>query len=78
MNKELLQLLACPRCRGTLELVAEQGEERGLSCKACAVMYPIRDHIPVMLVEEAVPLNGTTTGKNTPGEESGSGACACS
>ncbi len=52
VNTELLDLLACPRCHGSLLL--EAGEE-GLSCAACRVVYPIREDIPVMLVEEAVP-----------------------
>lgn len=53
LNKELLDLLACPRCKGELALTPD---ETGLACAACAVVYPIRDGIPVMLVEEAVPL----------------------
>lgn len=52
LNTELLHILACPKCKGGLELL--NGEE-GLRCAACAVVYPIRDEIPVMLVEEAVP-----------------------
>lgn len=52
LNKELLDILACPKCRG--ELVLLDGEE-GLRCDACAVVYPVRDGIPVMLIEEAVP-----------------------
>lgn len=55
-TEELLRILACPRCHG--ELTAEKrGEETlGLSCAACGVVYPVREDIPVMLVEEAVPL----------------------
>jgi len=52
LNKDLLEILACPVCKGGLEL---QGEEEGLSCRTCAVVYPIREEIPVMLPEEAVP-----------------------
>ncbi|MDE7064548.1 MAG: Trm112 family protein [Desulfovibrionaceae bacterium] len=55
MNKELLEILACPRCHGALEALGDNADE-GLSCPACAVVYPVRDDIPVMLVEEAVPL----------------------
>lgn len=53
LNKDLLDILACPRCKGGLELAPE---EKGLICRACGVVYPIRDEIPVMLVEEAIPL----------------------
>lgn len=53
LNAELLDLLACPKCHGGLELLPGQD---GLLCPACALVYPIRDEIPVMLVEEAVPV----------------------
>jgi len=53
LNKELLQILACPKCKGSLELL---GQEEGLKCAACAVVYPIREEIPVMLIDEAVPV----------------------
>lgn len=50
---ELLALLVCPRCHGELEYrVAEQT----LVCQACRLAYPVRDDIPVMLVDEAQPL----------------------
>ncbi len=53
LNKELLNILACPKCKGNLELLAR---EEGLKCAACGVVYPIREEIPVMLIDEAVPL----------------------
>jgi hypothetical protein len=53
LNKELLDILVCPECKGDLELTAQ---EDGLICRACAVVYPIREEIPIMLVEEAVDL----------------------
>ena len=53
LNPQLLELLVCPLCRGTLELV---DGEAGLRCAACALVFPIRDEIPIMLEEEAVPL----------------------
>ncbi len=53
LDPELLSILACPACRGGLSV---KGAEEGLCCPACAVVYPIRDQIPVMLVEEAVAL----------------------
>jgi uncharacterized protein YbaR (Trm112 family) len=54
LNKELLDILACPKCKGGLELLPR---EEGLKCAACAVVYPIRDEIPVMLIDEAVPVD---------------------
>ncbi len=53
MNKELLHILACPRCHGAIELITENGKDIGLACSACALLYPIRDDIPIMLMEEA-------------------------
>ena len=50
INKELLDTLACPKCKGQVELT-EQAD--GLVCKACQLLYEIRDDIPVMLIDEA-------------------------
>jgi len=55
MQKELLEILACPRCHGQLEALGSPLQ--GLCCHACAVVYPVRDGIPVMLLEEALPLH---------------------
>jgi hypothetical protein len=54
LNKELLDILACPKCKSELELLP--GED-GLKCAKCVVVYPIRDEIPIMLVDEAVPVD---------------------
>ncbi|MBS6830030.1 MAG: glycine cleavage system protein H [Desulfovibrio sp.] len=54
-TEELLRILACPRCLGTLEALTRDGRTEGFACQACRVVYPVRDDIPVMLVEEAVP-----------------------
>lgn len=55
MDKKLLEILACPICKGPLVYRKETAE---LICKADRLAYPIRDDIPVMLEEEArkVPL----------------------
>jgi uncharacterized protein YbaR (Trm112 family) len=50
MDKKLLDILACPVCKGPLVYREEAGE---LICKADRLAYPIRDDIPVMLEEEA-------------------------
>ena len=55
IKKELLAILACPKCKGDLVL-AKKGD--GLICKTCKVIYPIKDDIPVMLIDEAVPYKG--------------------
>lgn len=54
IDQELLDILACPKCKGDIRL-AEKGD--GLICDACKLMYPIKDGIPVMLIDEAVKLN---------------------
>ncbi|HXG53417.1 MAG TPA: Trm112 family protein [candidate division Zixibacteria bacterium] len=53
ISKELLEILACPKCKGEIRL-NDAGD--GLICDACRLMYPIKDDIPVMLIDEAIPL----------------------
>lgn len=50
MDKRLLEILVCPLCKSTLHLDTEKQE---LICKADRLAYPIRNDIPVMLVDEA-------------------------
>ncbi len=55
LSKELLDILVCPFCRGDLTLKADaSGVTTGLKCVACHRVYPVRDDIPVMLIDEAV------------------------
>jgi uncharacterized protein YbaR (Trm112 family) len=51
--KELREILACPKCKGELEFREEKQE---IVCKTCRLVYRIEDDIPVMLVDEAKPL----------------------
>jgi len=53
LNKDLLDILACPKCKGPVELTEQQD---GLICNTCRLMYEIRDGIPVMLIDEAKEL----------------------
>ena len=53
IKEDLLEILVCPKCHQKVTLT-EDGS--GLDCPACQVRYPIVDDIPVMLIEEAVPL----------------------
>ena len=53
LNQDLLDILVCPLCRGHLDPV---DSEEGLKCAACALVYPVREDIPLMLTEEAIPL----------------------
>ncbi len=50
MDKKLLDILACPVCKGPLIYQKEKNE---LICKADRLAYPVKDDIPVMLEEEA-------------------------
>lgn len=58
IKEELLAILACPRCKGPVK----QRGDAGLACEKCRLFYEIRDGIPVMLIEEARPLD-------SPGDE---------
>jgi len=53
IKKELVDILACPRCKGPVELTA--GGD-GIVCRACRLLYAIRNGIPIMLIDEATPL----------------------
>jgi uncharacterized protein YbaR (Trm112 family) len=52
ISPELLEILRCPKCKYKVKI---KDNETGLKCTnpECALVYPIRDEIPVMLVEEA-------------------------
>ena len=53
INRELLEILACPKCKGDL-ILTQTGD--GLICNTCKLKYPVKDDIPVMLIEEAVRI----------------------
>ena len=53
ISKDLLDILACPKCKGDIHL---NDKSDGLVCDACRLMYQIKDDIPVMLIDEAVQL----------------------
>lgn len=54
IHRELLEILACPKCKGDIRLNAS---EDGLICDRCRLVYEIRDGIPIMLIDEAKPLS---------------------
>lgn len=54
IDKELLDILACPKCKGDIYLTQDGN---GIICKACRLMYEIKDDIPVMLIDEAIKLD---------------------
>jgi len=61
ISQDLLEILACPACKAKVEI---KPDGSGLKCVECRRVYPIRDDIPVMLVDEA------TIEDETEGEQS--------
>lgn len=53
LSPQLLAVLVCPRCRGPLDY---READEALDCVHCRLRYPIRDDIPIMLVDEASAL----------------------
>ena len=54
LKKELLDILACPKCKGVVKLT---DDGNGLICETCHLLYEIKDDIPIMLIEEAKKLD---------------------
>ena len=53
VDAKLLEILACPQCKGELEY---REEEQVLICHQCKLKYPIEDDFPIMLIDRAKPL----------------------
>jgi uncharacterized protein YbaR (Trm112 family) len=53
LNKELIDILACPKCKGPLEL---RPDESAFECRSCKLAYAVVDDIPNFIIEEAIPL----------------------
>ena len=58
ISKELLDILACPKCKGTIYL---NKTEDGLFCEKCKLLYEIKDDIPIMLINEAKKITDDAT-----------------
>ncbi|MDX8397382.1 MAG: Trm112 family protein [Mariprofundaceae bacterium] len=54
IDQALLDILACPKCKSKVQY---NPSKSALTCQQCEVQYPIRDDIPVMLVDEACPIS---------------------
>lgn len=52
LDKDLLDILVCPKCKGDVEYICTEEKEE-LICHQCRLSYPVKDDIPVMLTEEA-------------------------
>ena len=53
VDERLLEILVCPKCKKDIRPV-----EDALVCDECCLKYPVRDGIPIMLIDEAEPLEG--------------------
>ncbi len=53
IDNALMEILACPKCKGAIHY---NETKTGLVCDQCQLEYPIRDDIPVMLIDEARQL----------------------
>ncbi|MDY0189382.1 MAG: Trm112 family protein [Desulfuromonas sp.] len=54
LAQQLIDVLVCPKCKGKLEVLPEDV----LRCNQCQLDYPVRDGVPIMLIDEAVPVQG--------------------
>ena len=48
IDKELIDILCCPACKGDLALI-----DKKIVCKKCKKKYPVKDGLPIMLIDEA-------------------------
>ena len=53
LDKKLLEILVCPQCKGELEY---DKKKDSLICHHCKLVYPIKDDIPIMLIDKAEPI----------------------
>ena len=56
IDEKLLEILVCPNCKGNIEY---NQEKSGLVCNQCKLLYPIKDGIPIMLIDEAIKLEAS-------------------
>jgi uncharacterized protein YbaR (Trm112 family) len=54
LDPQLLEILVCPKCKGDLEYREVEG---ALICRACKLSYEVRDGIPILLIDEARPVD---------------------
>jgi uncharacterized protein YbaR (Trm112 family) len=53
LNQELIDILACPKCKGAVKL---RDDQSAFECSNCKLAYPVIDEIPNFIIEEAQPL----------------------
>jgi uncharacterized protein len=55
LDKKLLDILACPKCKGDLAY-SNTAADHSLSCNKCRLKYMVEDDIPIMLIDQAKPI----------------------
>ncbi len=60
IQKEFLEILACPKCKGELKYISNEKEY--LICKNCQLAYQIKEEIPILLIDEAINLKEIENG----------------
>lgn len=60
LNEEFLSILVCPQCHGPVVYGVDKNGSEWLDCARCKVKYPVKDDIPVMLAEEAIPYSNAS------------------
>ena len=58
VSEKMLEVLACPKCKTSVKVVAVKDGATGLQCTNCELVYPIRNSIPIMLESESFDLKG--------------------
>jgi uncharacterized protein YbaR (Trm112 family) len=56
LDKELLEILRCPKCKGELEVEGSEGEQASFVCRTCKLRFPVVEGIPNFIVTEAEPV----------------------
>jgi hypothetical protein len=60
LDQEILEIIACPKCKGKLEYqtgtLEGREDEPKLICRNCRLQYDVKDDIPILLIDEAQPL----------------------
>jgi len=57
ISERLLEILACPICKNDVKLTEYKPNTNGLKCNKCNKVYPIKNGIPIMIIEEAIDLS---------------------
>jgi uncharacterized protein YbaR (Trm112 family) len=57
ISQQLLDIIACPKCKGPVQLTKNKDS---LVCAACRLLYAIQDDVPIMLIDKAEPLPPAT------------------